>query len=115
MWGRNREKTYYYNFNRTQSSIGSRQRDLENYGFEVELINPDVSGRVSTELIESRVRDDTLLVSVMHVNNETGIIQPVKEIGDFLNNKSAFFHIDATQSFGKLVDELREIKYDCFQ
>lgn len=58
-------------------------KSLENYGFEVELINPDVSGRVSTELIESRVRDDTLLVSVMHVNNETGIIQPVKEIGDF--------------------------------
>ena len=87
-------------------------KSLENYGFEVELINPDVSGRVSAELIESRVREDTLLVSVMHVNNETGIIQPVKEIGDFLSNKSAFFHVDATQSFEKLVNELREIRYD---
>lgn len=46
----------------------------------------------------------------MHVNNETGIIQPVKEIGDYLADKEVYFHIDATQSFGKLVDELKEIK-----
>lgn len=58
------------------------------------------------------VRDDTLLVSIMHVNNETGIIQPVKEIGDFLADKDVYFHVDATQSFGKLVDELKEVKFD---
>ena len=48
----------------------------------------------------------------MHANNETGIIQPVKEIGDYLSEKGVLFHIDATQTCGKLIKELREIKYD---
>ena len=48
----------------------------------------------------------------MHVNNETGIIQPVKEIGDRLADKDVLFHIDATQSCGKLVEEIRQIQYD---
>lgn len=87
-------------------------KNMSKYGFEVELVNPDKSGRVSNEDVISRVRDDTLLVCVMHVNNETGIIQPIKEIGDYLADKDVFFHVDATQSFGKLVDELREVKYD---
>ena len=55
---------------------------------------------------------DTLLVSVMHANNETGVIQPVKELGELLADKGILFHIDATQSCGKLVPELREIKYN---
>lgn len=87
-------------------------KSLVEYGFDVEFVNPDITGRVNAELIESKVRNDTLLVSVMHVNNETGIIQPIKELGMFLSDKETFFHIDATQSFGKLVDELREAKYD---
>ena len=62
--------------------------------------------------VKKYVRDDTLIVSVMHVNNETGIIQPVQEIGDYLVDKEVYFHVDATQSFGKLVDELKQIKYD---
>lgn len=48
----------------------------------------------------------------MHANNETGIIQPVKEIGDYLSEKGVLFHIDATQTCGKLINELRELKYD---
>ena len=48
----------------------------------------------------------------MHVNNETGIIQPIKEIADFLADKDVYFHVDATQSFGKLVNELKTIRYD---
>ena len=59
-----------------------------------------------------KVREDTLLVSVMHVNNEIGIIQPVKEIGDALAQRDVLFHVDATQSCGKLVDEIRGIKYN---
>lgn len=81
-------------------------------GFEVEFVNPDASGRVSAEDVLSRVREDTLLVSVMHVNNETGIVQPVKEIGDELAERGVLFHVDATQSCGKLVEEIRELKYD---
>ena len=85
---------------------------LEQQGFEISYINPKADGRVSCDEVTELVTDNTLLVSIMHVNNETGIIQPVKEIGDFLVDKETFFHIDATQSFGKLVDELNEIKYD---
>lgn len=81
-------------------------------GFEVDFVNPDRAGRVSANEVNSLVRNDTLLVSIMHVNNETGIIQPVDEIGEFLADKETFFHVDATQSFGKLVDEIRVLKYD---
>lgn len=87
-------------------------KSMSNWGFEVDLVYPDKTGRVSAEDVIAKIRDDTLLVSIMHVNNETGIIQPVKEIGDFLETRDVFFHIDATQSFGKLVEELRCIKYD---
>ncbi len=85
---------------------------MEKRGFEVDFVIPTSDGRVSVEDVMSKVRDDTLLVSVMHVNNETGIIQPVREIGELLSSRDTFFHIDATQSFGKLVDELRKVKYD---
>ena len=85
---------------------------LKSKGFDVELIYPDLSGQINAELLLSKVREDTLLVSVMHVNNETGIIQPVKEIGEKLQEKKILFHVDATQSCGKLVEELRELKYD---
>lgn len=85
---------------------------LTSKGFELDIISPDISGRVNTKDIISKVREDTLLVSVMHVNNETGIIQPIEEIGKELEKKNVFFHIDAAQSFGKLNDQLRLTQYD---
>ena len=85
---------------------------LSEIGFEVEFIKPEINGRVNASDVLDKVREDTLLVSVMHVNNETGIIQPVKEIGDSLNQKDVLFHVDATQSCGKLVEEIRGIKYN---
>lgn len=85
---------------------------LQRQGFEVDYISPDLSGRISVEDVLSRVREDTLLVSVMHVNNETGIIQPVYEIGEVLHEREVLFHVDATQSFGKLVEELQKVKYN---
>lgn len=81
-------------------------------GFNIDIVYPDESGRVSANEIKSLVRDDTLLVSVMHVNNETGIIQPVSEIGNYLSEKGVLFHVDATQSCGKLVDEIKNLKYN---
>lgn len=87
-------------------------RAMQNEGFEVEYINPGTDGRVSAEQVMKAVREDTLLVSIMHVNNETGIIQPVKEIGEDLSDKNVLFHVDATQSFGRLVEELQLLKYD---
>ena len=85
---------------------------MKSRGFELDLIDPDESGRINEKDLLDRVREDTLLVSVQHVNNETGIIQPVKEIGDQLSELGALFHVDATQSCGKLIKELRELKYD---
>lgn len=85
---------------------------LAKKGFEITYIKPDILGRISSDELLSNVRSDTLLVSVMHVNNETGIIQPIKQIGEELSGKDTLFHIDAAQSCGKLVEELRGFKYD---
>lgn len=85
---------------------------MQVYGFEIDYVSPNQTGRISAQEVLSKVRQDTLLVSIMHVNNETGIIQPIKEIGGVLAQKNVLFHVDATQSFGKLVNELQEVKYD---
>ena len=89
-------------------------RALERAGFEIEQIPVNQTGAVSLDDVQSRLRKDTLLVSVMHVNNETGIRQPVREIGELISAEypETFFHIDAAQSFGKLVDEVKDLTYD---
>ena len=87
-------------------------RYLAEHGFEVDYVKPDESGRVRAKEILGKVRQDTLLVSVMHVNNETGVIQPVGEIGKALKDTETYFHVDAAQSFGKLNDEIRSMNYD---
>jgi len=85
---------------------------LKNQGFEIELVPPDRTGRISADDVLRRVRPDTLLVSVMHANNETGVVQPVHEIGEALSGTETYFHVDAAQTFGKLIDELQTLKYD---
>ena len=87
-------------------------KHLEKQGFDIDIVPPGTSGRVNENDILKRVSDKTLVVSVMHVNNETGIIQPVIEIGEELQKKNILFHVDATQSCGKLVDEIRLLKYN---
>lgn len=84
----------------------------ENDGFDIDYIKPNLTGRINADEVISKIRKDTLLVTIMHANNETGVIQPVKEIGDFVSTTDAFFHIDATQSCGKLVEEIKALKYD---
>lgn len=93
-------------------SVLNTVRYMESQGFEVDYVSPDISGRVSAEDVLKRVREDTLLVSIMHVNNETGTIQPVKKIGETLAEKDVLFHVDATQSCGKLVEQIRNLHYD---
>lgn len=93
-------------------SVLEAAKSLIKDGFQVDFVKPDISGRISSEEIINLVREDTLLVSIMHVNNETGIIQPVREIGEYLQDKDVLFHVDATQSFGKLVEELSVLKYN---
>lgn len=80
---------------------------LAAHGFKVTLVSPDKGGAISAEAIRAALRPDTLLVSVMHVNNETGVVQPIEEIAAVLVGHEAFFHVDAAQSFGKLLPALR--------
>lgn len=85
---------------------------LSNEGFKIDYVKPYENGRIDANDVMALVNETTLLVSIMHVNNETGVIQPVKEIGEYLADKDVLFHIDATQSAGKLVDEIKELSYD---
>lgn len=77
---------------------------LEQQGFEVTYLGVDEKGHISLEELRKAIRPDTILVSVMHVNNEIGAIEPVEEIGAMLHevNPSILFHVDAIQSYGKL-------------
>lgn len=85
---------------------------LEAKGFIVDYIRPDETGRIDADALLSLTKDETVLVSVMFVNSETGIIQPVDKIGKALKEKGILFHVDATQALGKLNKEIRNLDYD---
>ena len=85
---------------------------LERQGFELTLVAPNRGGWVEPAAVRAAVRDDTLLVSVMHVNNETGVIQPVEEIAALMHDQAAYLHVDAAQSFGKVLPPLRNQRID---
>ena len=93
-------------------SVLEAMKYLQGKGCTVDYVSPDSSGRIKPNQILELVTDKTLLVSMMHVNSETGIIQPIEEIGEALTEKKTYFHIDATQGFGKLNDSLRNTKYN---
>jgi cysteine desulfurase len=86
-------------------------RVLAERGFTLTLVGPTSRGEVPAHDILAAVRPDTLLVSVMHVNNETGVVQPVSEIADQLERRP-FFHVDAAQGYGKEVAALRHPRID---
>ncbi|OHB26291.1 MAG: cysteine desulfurase DndA [Phenylobacterium sp. RIFCSPHIGHO2_01_FULL_69_31] len=81
-------------------------------GFEVTYVPVDASGRVKAKDVLAAVRRDTLLVSVMQANNETGVLQPIAEIAGGLIGHDAYFHVDAAQGFGKSVAELKSARVD---
>lgn len=85
---------------------------LEKHGFEITLVCPTSGGSVEPEEIRAAMRPDTLLVSVMHVNNETGVVQPLEEIAKVLFHHEAFFHVDAAQGFGKQIKPLQNHRID---
>ncbi|NLU49256.1 MAG: cysteine desulfurase [Syntrophomonadaceae bacterium] len=111
-WGMENNRKHIVTTPIEHKSVLEPIKYLASQGFEVEQVSVGASGRIEADEVISRVRPDTLLVSVMHANNETGVIQPVKEIGEYLINTDTYFHVDAAQTFGKLVDELKELKYD---
>ncbi len=85
---------------------------LEARGFIVTLISPEANGAVSAEAVRQALRPDTLLVSVMHVNNETGARQPIDEIARELQDHDALLHVDAAQGYGKDLGALRDQRID---
>lgn len=85
---------------------------LAKAGFEIDLAPVTSCGFVEPDEIKRRLRSDTLLVSVMHANNETGVLQPVLEIGELVEDSNALFHTDAAQAFGKEVEELKRLNCD---
>ena len=111
-WAKENGKTHIITTSMEHKAILEPLRRLEQQGFTVDYVNPGSDGRVAVEDIVSRIEDRTALVSVMYVNSETGIIQPVQELGEILESKGVYFHIDATQALGKLNNEIRHTKYD---
>jgi cysteine desulfurase len=85
---------------------------LRGRGFEIDLVPPSSGGWVEPEAVIDRLRPDTLLVTVMHVNNETGVIQPLGALTEALVDHDVYLHVDAAQGFGKSFEELRSSRVD---
>ncbi|MCK4708132.1 MAG: aminotransferase class V-fold PLP-dependent enzyme, partial [Gammaproteobacteria bacterium] len=87
-------------------------RQLEREGYEVTYLTPEPNGIIPLKTIEDAMRDGTILVSIMHVNNETGIIQDIAAIGELCREKGIIFHVDAAQSAGKVEIDVETMKVD---
>ncbi len=87
-------------------------RQLEREGFEVTYLEPLPSGLIDLQQLESSLREDTILVSIMHVNNEIGVVQDIAAIGELTRDKGILFHVDAAQSAGKVAIDLENLKVD---
>ena len=93
-------------------SVLDTVRELERIGFEATYLEPQDNGLITVEQLAAAVRPDTILVSVMLVNNEIGVIQPIDDIGVFCRSKGIIFHCDAAQATGKVVIDLQKTKVD---
>ena len=87
-------------------------RELERQGFEVTYLDPETNGLIDLHKLEAAMRDDTILVSIMHVNNEIGVIQDIAEIGELCRSRKIIFHVDAAQSVGKIEIDMQQLKVD---
>ncbi|WWO97743.1 MAG: IscS subfamily cysteine desulfurase [Candidatus Dasytiphilus stammeri] len=87
-------------------------RQLEGEGYEVSYLSPDKSGILNLKILEEAIRHDTILVSIMHVNNEIGTIQNIASIGELCRQHNIFYHVDGTQSVGKIPIDLKKLNVD---
>jgi cysteine desulfurase len=85
---------------------------LSHAGFEIELLPVTSGGYVEPDAVRKHMRADTLLVTMMHANNETGVLQPIAQVAEFLCGSRTLFHIDAAQTFGKEVETLARVRCD---
>ena len=86
--------------------------ELKKIGFEVDILSVNKDGRIDPKDLKSKIRKDTLLISIMAVNNETGVIQPIQEIINIIKDHECYFHVDAAQCFGKDLDMLKDKRID---
>ena len=98
------------------SSVYELMLQLEDEGWEVDYLEVNKKGIVKINDLKNLIREDTVLVSIMHVNNELGSIQPIKKISEIIkqNNPLTFFHVDGVQAFGKIFADLTELKVDLY-
>jgi len=87
-------------------------RQLEREGYEVTYLDTKDNGLIDLDVLKAALRDDTILVSIMHVNNEIGVIQDIKAIGEITRERKIMFHVDAAQSAGKVPIDMDELKVD---
>ena len=87
-------------------------RQLEREGFEVTCLDPDSDGIIQPQVVADAIREDTTVVSLMHVNNEIGSVNDIAAIGGICRERKVFFHVDAAQSAGKVAIDLQEMKVD---
>ena len=87
-------------------------RKLEDEGFEVTYLPVTTEGLVDLEVLRSAIRSDTLVCSVIHIHNEIGVVQPIREIGQICRENKVFFHTDAAQSAGKVPIDVDEMNID---
>ena len=87
-------------------------RQLEREGFEITYLDPDENGVISLENIQKHVKDTTILLSIMHINNELGAVNDIEKIGKFTRENNIIFHVDAAQSTGKLHIDLSKLEVD---
>ncbi|MBZ2279675.1 aminotransferase class V-fold PLP-dependent enzyme, partial [Buchnera aphidicola] len=87
-------------------------RYLENEGFLITYLTPKNNGMIDLNDLKNHIKKNTILISIMHVNNETGIIQDIENISKICQSNNIFFHVDATQSVGKLKINLQKIYID---
>lgn len=104
-------KKHIITTNYEHSSVIAPLHYLQKKGFEVDFVDTDKNGVVDTEKLKKLIRDDTILISIASVNSEIGIIEPVEEIGAYLkeNHPNIYFHVDMTQTIGKLKLDLKNI------
>ncbi len=87
-------------------------RQLEREGFEVTYMDPEENGLLDLDKLKAAITDQTILISVMHVNNEIGVIQDIEAIGEIARENKIIFHVDAAQSTGKVEIDLQKLKVD---
>lgn len=93
-------------------SVLDTVRELERQGFDATYLQPQANGLITLEQLEQAIRPDTILVSVMMVNNEIGVVQPIAEIGQLCRSKGIVFHCDAAQAVGKMEIDLASLQVD---